>query len=387
MKKTFLIAIIISMFVLRGLAAADLLSVGDYKMYLNPAASGGDILKSDSNFRLYDAKGETLGGTLPSTPAGTTLIFGTFGLTTRMPDPVIPAGTVKLYISRGSGGNSGNIIVTWEADVYPNTKIYVRTGDGSGSYQNSYVLMGDWAKVNNSDVIGQTTVNLVDGSLTHIGQVGAGTSEVYYKALDPIGQADLTRYIPNAWAVGKINVELAGNGGIKLIGLPLYSGKASEAFAGQLSSGQEIVLMPQAQVGGEGLDYLSVNSDGVVGPDVEIRPMTGFWIRNPKADPKTLTFTGALIKENTDQALPAIGLTGNPVALPQSSAALGANGDVVMPQALVGGEGLDYFTKTDGSWGANFPRLKFNAGLWYKYPTGGSRAWKVDAAAPSAVIE
>jgi hypothetical protein len=198
-------------------------------------------------------------------------------------------------------------------------------------------------------------------------------------SITPSTVHDGVNVFASAWTVGKVNVDLAADGGIGLLGMPMSCGMASEVFLGQLGD-NELTLLPRT---GTGLNYIAAFSDRIVGPDFSVDPTIGFWMRNPGANPVTVTFVGDLVKTQGTDDLEVIDLTGNPIAIPFDANSLGVDGDVVMPQA---GSGLDYFTKTSGSWGPNFPTVGFKAGFWYKY-SAGNRRWNIDPIPPSAVIE
>lgn len=127
--------------------------------------------------------------------------------------PEVPAGTVKLYISR----NGDNINLTWEASMYgTNPDIYILTGSGSGEYQNTYDA-NKWKIY--SDALFAGKVAMSPGLLVHSNQVGAVSQspEVYYKGLRRnIG----TDRIQSAEAVGKADVVVGGGRKWTLFSMP-----------------------------------------------------------------------------------------------------------------------------------------------------------------------
>lgn len=315
---------------------------------------------TDGNTHVQDIKGYPFGS--PFTDGSTIIETGLGVLVgTGEAGPVVPYGTVQLHIER----DGNNVRLTW--DYTGEIDLYVLTGDGSGSYSNDT----GWTILSTEDGDGE----YIDPD--QVGEVSAN-AERYYKGIYAGFSSDT--YIPQAWPVGKIDVPVASGGGMQLVGLPLDAGTATTSFYGQLSSEQEIVLLPQA---GSGLDYVTVYNDSITGVDYYVNPTTGFWLRNPNSDNVVITFVGPLPPETFTADLLNFDLTANPIAKAISTDNLGVDGDVVLPQS---GSGLDYYVKDGGSWGPSFPTLNMNAGFWYKYSVN-NRRWNVDPTIPDATIE
>ncbi|MFA5892428.1 MAG: hypothetical protein WC903_00460 [Candidatus Margulisiibacteriota bacterium] len=292
--------------------------------------------------------------------------------------PAFPYGTVPLNIER----SGSNIKVSWDITVfeYQNPKLFMLTGDGTGKYTND----AGWATINDKLGLGFPFEgsDLAGGYIIHKNQVGQGFGEVYFKGIQNTfpNEMDINpnvpgniSYLASAWAVGKVNVTVEKSGQMKLLGLPVSAGKVSNVFLGQLGA-NEVILLPST-VGGGGLDYVTVNNTNVTGNDFLVGPAVGFWLRNPGSSDLTITFAGSLANTAFTKNLLAFDLSGNPFPLSVASGGFGVDGDIIMPQMQTG-NGLDYFVKTAGNWGPNFPALKFDAGFWYKYAAN-NRRWNV----------
>ncbi|MDD5593457.1 MAG: hypothetical protein PHG97_01780 [Candidatus Margulisbacteria bacterium] len=236
-----------SAFVVCGMAAADKLTGGGYTLY-DSINSGGATLQG-GGYVLKDAKGEVLGGQM--TGGGYSFWPGLYGLFVGgvIEVPGVPYGTVPLYIRRNVTGNLKNIEITWEAK-YVNPKIYATSGAGSGEYTSVY--SAQWLPVTETGAVKTGlpvpwgTFKLAAGTtvLTHEAQLGLGTTECYYKGFqatiaNPTTATDPETTLPifpQAWAVGKVNMNLSGT--VNLISMPFvpYNNSIDEVFAGQINN-------------------------------------------------------------------------------------------------------------------------------------------------------
>ena len=106
-----------------------------------------------------------------------------------------PEGTVPLTITR----QGYHVLVEWDA-AYGIPQLFILTGNGDGVYTN---VIGSWTgPLPISGSIGGV-YDIEIGKMTHYGQIGGGTSEAYYKALQTGVSSTL---LANAKAVGKVNV-------------------------------------------------------------------------------------------------------------------------------------------------------------------------------------
>jgi len=364
------------------LVNADKLSGGGKVLY-ESINSGGSVMNS-TNYKMKDAKGETVGG--KSTSTGSIFKPGLFGLVAGGLEEPPPAGTVRLKIEAKPG--TSDLKISWP-DYSGDPQIYIMTGDGSGQFTADV----GWALIYENGALTPAANNFgtlsdtVPAEITHEEQFSQGYKEVYYKGLKSgINPATAhpdfgpATYLAVAWPVGKVNIDLAKDGEMKLVSAPFRGGQPSVYLPQLLGSNQELVLLPRV---GSGLDYITVTDSGVTGSDFDMDPTIGFWMRNPNSSDLTITFLGDMVRSATTESLVAFDLTGNPIAVPVSSNVLGVDGDIILPQS---GAGLDYYVKSGGSWGPNFPSLNLNAGFWYKY-SGGNRRWSIDPHVPAAQIE
>jgi hypothetical protein len=130
--------------------------------------------------------------------------------------PQPPAGTVPLSITRVGS----DIQLSWNSSDYPNPQIFVLTGDGLGRYTN---VFSAWTAVT-TGATGFDFSNYSTGAILHLAQVGAGSSpEAYYKAVKAdidVGTSVGQSTVESAWAVGKVNVEVAGGKRWTLFSMP-----------------------------------------------------------------------------------------------------------------------------------------------------------------------
>lgn len=365
----------------------EALQGGNYD--LQPMDGYGSGVLEGGNYRLKDVKGAPFTGF--TTGGNDDLYIGPIYVLEPGAGAATgeaPAGTVPLFISR----DGDNIKISWEASVpdYNDPQIYVLIGGGSGSYTND---VAGWSGpyTPNSYPAEFDFSKYASGYVLHLDQVGAGESEVYYKGLqDGITAANIspdqnlpanTAYLASAWAVGKINITTDADGGLLLIGLPMFAGNVASTYPDQLGTNQTINLYPRA---GGGLDAVAVTNSGIMtGSDFDILPTVGFWQKNLSDTAVTITFVGDLPKTDYTDDLESLDLSSNPLAKQLSSDTLGIDGDVIYPQS---GSGLSAFTKDQGSWGQNFPAVDFYQGFWYRY-SGNLRRWNIDHLTPDAVIE
>ena len=290
--------------------------------------------------------------------------------------PVIPYGTVPMSIERA--GN--NIKVFWDNAVfeYQNPKIFMLAGDGTGKYTNDAgwaainALLGPGSPFEGSDLPG--------GYIIHKNQVGQGWGEVYFKGIQNTfpNEMDINpnvpgniSYLASAWAVGKVNVTVAEKGGKQLVSLPLYDDKLSVIFPPQLQGGKSLFVSPRS---GSGLNPVKVDGNGVVGQDLTVEPMVGFWMQTPidATAPVTTTFVGGVIKADLERVVEMKDLTGNPMPISFSSGNLGVDQDIISVQS---GLGLSPMIKSGGSWG-QWTTVGLNQGFWYSYKAN-KRKWTV----------
>ena len=129
-----------------------------------------------------------------------------------------PAGTVRLFITRQANG----VQLSWEtgsgagqvqADVEPNFYYLASKAENPiGIYTNDQTKWDPLVAGADFDIFPK------DAHALHAKQVGEGNSEVYYKAL--LDADDKATLLPVAWAVGKVNVTIAGSQGWSLISMP-----------------------------------------------------------------------------------------------------------------------------------------------------------------------
>lgn len=350
-------------------------AVGE-QILLFPSHGGGalNLQSPDGAYHLWDIKGQPVAG--ESVSGDYKVQFGGIYLAVMGEIGGQPEGDNGLIRNTRISRDGQNIKLEWEyapGSGITRADIWRLTGQ-------EFVKEGNWLKIFSNQPV-TSWVDNIPLALNQPPAVVVGNNMNAYYRVVPTGTVRANIFLPsnNARTVAKIDIKVEKNGGIKLIGLPLYAGKVSGTFLGQVPQGQEIILYPKS---GTGLDYVKVKSDAVVGRDFDISPTIGFWQKNPNANDITITFVGSLESSARTSNLAAKDLTSNPVAVSVPSNLLGSNDDVIYPQA---GKGLDYFKKSGGGWGVNFATLALNQGFWYK--GAGNRRWNINPAVPSAVIE
>ena len=187
----------------------------------------------------------TISGTLESGTAGTyevtllvtdALLETAFRLLTlevlvlgeEAPPEVFP-GTVPLYIGR----SGSDIMITWEAGSYPTPEVYYLTGDGGGSFTNE---ADQWTLIDPiSPPSGFDFTDYVTGSFLHTDQVGLGSAEVYYRALESGEESSL---LSSAESVGKFNKTLYADW--SFLASPFESGNFDDVLGTDFTAGDQI---------------------------------------------------------------------------------------------------------------------------------------------------
>jgi hypothetical protein len=355
-----------------------------------PALAGPATISSGGTVQpgFQDIKGEAVIGS--GTVGGKTLQLG--GIYTLLPTaagtPEVPAGTVKLYISR----SGTNIQITWEATKYPNPQIFILTGDGSGQYHNSYDAT-KWKSYDNP--IFDTTPMTFDASdrlsgiLTHYRQVGGGDAEVYYKGL-LAGITDYGKYLPSAEAVGKVNFELnkTGASSWNFISSCLTYNNIDQVLGVNFTNGDQLWFWNNV----EQKFYPPITfSDGTWGTG-NLNPGPGYLLNLVGTSPKPVTAIGKVNTAALDRAISVKPLTpsygwnviGNPRPILSLMTGFGAGRS---------GAG-DSLWEWDSSNQKFLPPLVFDGTKWptgakllimkgYGYNhTGSGFSWQVPALAP-----
>jgi hypothetical protein len=312
-------------------------------------AHGGAILNMQGTSPPYldDIKGQAVIGV--STGGG---ITGYWGAGYWLWVALGPGEYVPLSISR----QGSDVRITWDNAQFPSIHIFIL---GSNDLNNLYVHgPTGWSDLG----------AFSGGEYIHTDQVGLGYTQCYYKAF--VQASPTVSDFVSAECVAKINITVPQDGGLNLMGLPLYAGPVSGTFVDQLPAGEEINLYPRS---GGGLDSIRATSTGVVGQDFSIDPTIGFWMKNPGSSDITITFMGSLDAWAYEKPLEQLDLSGNPLPINIPSSNIGSDGDVINPQS---GGGLDRFVRSGGNW-PGFQSLGLTKGFWYKYSTN-NRKWMVD---------
>lgn len=155
---------------------------------------------------LNDLKGQSVIGESADAPSGITGYWGwgyMWGAASVI-QPGAPEGSVPLSISKQWFSSGTNVILTWEANIYPSIQLYMLTGDGAGNFTNE---PAGWVRVNDPS----PGFVFYQGQIIHYGgSVNGGHSangEVYYKALQSsyASRTNYGDYLKDAWAVGKMD--------------------------------------------------------------------------------------------------------------------------------------------------------------------------------------
>jgi hypothetical protein len=144
------------------------------------------------------------------------------------PGPPPAGGTQRLSISRVADRVDADVKVAWTG-ISPD--LYYMVGDGSGQFTNSPEV---WSQVV-SGVTPGFSFNFPERYMLHLGQVGAGNPEVYYKGLEP--GVDKYTYLRAAEAVGKFNLNLEIGKDI-LVSTPFLPNNASDRSFGTILGNQ-----------------------------------------------------------------------------------------------------------------------------------------------------
>ena len=233
----------------------------------------------------------------------------------------VPSGTVPLFISRAANGN--DLEITWEAQQFGDPQIYIMMGDGNGSYTNTF---GVWTRIASSGLLDAIAASLGDfaiesGKLTHRSQVGAGTSEAYYKAVVAALDMNEPANIPTfeaAWAVGKENIGINRVGAIgwNLIANPFKTRDIKDALFGNFSAADEIKIFDE----GEKIftsNPMKFNAVSGTWSTSDFIRGKGYWLYRSTPDPITATLVGDVSIKPLDVTITRNGANGwNFVGLP-----------------------------------------------------------------------
>jgi len=276
--------------------------------------------------------------------------------------PEAAAGTVPLFITR----DGTNIKVTWEA-IYISPEVYVLTGDGVGRYTNSNE---GWVLVAKGGVTLESGFSYDEGThtLLHLNQVGGGTSEAYYKALQAgVNSLEANRDDPTktnlaaAWAVGKVNVVLPLNT-FKLINIPfvLSVTNVREVIGDQLSAAK-------LQYNENGLKQI-VLSGGSWDSEINLQNATGYWLKSTDRD-AICTFYGSVVKERFTKRVPqGWDLYGYPLPKKVGATTLGITPVVADKLQILKGGALVQYYYGAGGWDDSTFEIEGREGFWYRNP-------------------
>ena len=276
-------------------------------------------------------------------------------------------GSVPLMISRESDTPGSAVVLSWTAESIPD--IYALYGDGTGVYTNE---AGFWTRVTNPPADGYTVYS---DHLLHLGQVGGGSPEVYYKALTAGSPIDL---LPTADAVGK--VEAVFNRyppEISLFSLPLVQIDPSidRAIGSQFGPGSaEIWSYYNAPTSGWRSQYYDGSSWTGSIPGAQVESARGYWIKSLTAS-REITFVGRVASTDANVTLDTetLFMLGNPYPRTMGWQASGL-ADIFTTNDQVwqweGGWQSENYDGT-GSWsGTSLPGLLFKHGFWMKKHAG-----------------
>jgi hypothetical protein len=173
------------------------------------------------------------------------------------------------------------------------------TGAGSGEYTSTYGTR--WTQVTEGGAVrsGVTGFRLATGILSHEGQVGAGTSEAYYKAIqasvtpDTVIPGTTVQCFTSAEGVGKVNYTC--DPGYNLVTVPfkylsggdtLVQVFGSQLHAGDVDTADRIYIKGDANSWGMDNAYLSTSgrwywsNQPAVETTITIEARRGYLVRN-----------------------------------------------------------------------------------------------------------
>lgn len=227
-------------------------------------------------------------------------------------EKAVPQNSVKLNIDRDV---NKNIKITWDAATYGNLpKIFVNTGTFTNSYdQNSWKAIADVSEIS---ITGP-------GELIHVGQVGQGTSEVYYKAVTEgvdLSTATGKTTFASAWAVGKINVDLYG--GWNLVSAPFVADTLNNVLGTDFKDNEQLWIWSDAD---NKFKSTATFSNKSWPADLNVSPAQGYWLDlsgTPAKEKKTVTLAGTVYTSTTINKKIYAGwdLIGNPYPKPNPAA-------------------------------------------------------------------
>ncbi|MCU0641211.1 MAG: hypothetical protein MUC35_03885 [Candidatus Margulisbacteria bacterium] len=264
------------------------LEAGDYYLATKPQDFGGKSYGADPTL-LQITPAHTSEGYI-NLPAGFLRLKEGGGLGVA----VVATG---LTIAR-STTDPADLIVTWDKAIYSNPTIYAMTGDGSGQYDNDYDA-AKWLKIfENGTVLitdfggGKVQYTAGGNSMTHTGQIAAGSNEVYYKTL--VNGADPAAAFGAAPAVGKLNIHLGA--GMNVASVPFENAATGidKIFSADLlTNGDNLYFKPLSDRANT--DKSTVKDGAWSNPAINIRSNYGYWLETSAA--KVMTVWGGVNQE------------------------------------------------------------------------------------------
>jgi hypothetical protein len=340
-------------------------------------SSGGAVDLSGNGYTVHDLKGQAAAGSVTD---GTTMVE-TGGIYTEGGDEVVidkdvPYGTVPLLITRT---DQDHIRISWNKTTYSNPQIFFLVGDGTGSFTNTYSAT-TWLPAAGNPAF---EPHLTDGYVLHLQQVGKGEKEAYYKGLqssvtpatkDP---ANGTLCIENAWAVGKVNVDLYG-GGRGFVSAPFMSNSFNDVFGANFTNNDQIWYWDNSQ----GKFTATYTFSGGSWPAVNANLAQGYWfdiIGTAPGSKKIVTIIGSLSNAPVStQISTGWDMIGNPFPRQITNSGL-VSGIAANDQIWIWDNDQHKFTGTMSYAGANWtPAAQLLPGLGYRYNhLGGGFKWTV----------
>jgi len=281
-------------------------------------------------------------------------------------------GTITLFISR----ENNNIKISWDpSGLSSPPDIYLITGDGSGAYTNTTNL---WVAITDTSVSADFDItNMPNGYIIHKDQVGAGTSEAYYKGLTSGSEKETT--LPTAQAVGKFNLQLQ-LGLNNLSANPLIpSNLGIDSVIGtQLPNGTVLSTRDPSGIWHQPV-YVSATQSW--SSNIELKTDYGFWINIPSGTP-TITIVGNVA--DSERTIPLYSGLNNllgstyPIQADLNSSklgdALGTSGGKL--SAYSDGRWREP-VYVNGAWSSLDYKLQPGKGFWVnRYESGGIIEWK-----------